>query len=137
MPALGQDRKHCIDPREIAFPSGTGARHQGAHRKIFGDRERRENLPSLRNLADPEVADLMAWPSGYVGAPIKDPAPRGLVHPRYGADQRALAGTIGAHDRNDRTLFDLDRDIVERLRVSIIHIEIFDAKHQPTASAPR
>ena len=114
-----------------------GPRHQSAHRKIFGDSERWEYLPSLRNLADPEIADLMAWPSGYVSAPIKDPAPRGLVHPGYGADQRALAGTIGTHDRYDRTLLNLDRDIVERLRVAIKQINIFDAKLQPTASAPR
>jgi hypothetical protein len=95
-----------------------GTRHQSTHRKIFGDSKRREYLPSLRNLADSEIADLMAWPSGYVSAPIKDPAPRGLVHPGYGADERALAGTIGTHDRNDRTLLDLDRDIVECLRIS-------------------
>jgi hypothetical protein len=59
------------------------------------------------------------------------------VHPGYGADERALAGTIGTHDRNDRTLLNLDSDIIERLRISIVHIEIFDAQHQPTASAPR
>src|SRR5262245_4681091 len=114
-----------------------GTRDQSAHRKIFGDGERREHLSSLRNLADAEIADLMDWPSGYVSTPIKDPAARRLVHPGYSADERALASAIGAHDRNDRTLLDLDPDIVERLRVAIVHIEIFDAEHQPTASAPR
>ena len=120
MPALGQDRKHCIDTVEIAFAPGMGARHQSTHRKIFGDSERREYLPSLRNLADTEIADLVAWPSGYVRASIKDAAARRFVHSGYGADERALAGTIGTHDRNDRTLLDLDPDIVERLRVSVV-----------------
>src|SRR5262245_66356816 len=114
-----------------------GTWDQSAHSEIFGNGECREDLPSLRNLADPEIADLMAWPSGNVRVPINDPAARGLVHPRYGADERALAGAIGADDRNDSTLLDLDPHTVECLRAGMIHIETFGAQPHPNDSTHR
>ena len=76
-------------------------------------------------------------PSRYVRAPIKDAAARRLVHSGDGADERALARAVRSDNRDDRSLLDLERDVIERLRVAVKHVEIFDAEHQPTASAPR
>ena len=138
MPALGQHRKHRIDFLEILFAQGAGARQHRAHRKIFGNRQRREHLTALRHLADAEIADLMARPAGDVQCRDKGCGPRaGLCMPAMVRISERLAGAVGADNRDDRALFDLERDAIERLRVAVKHIEIFDAEHQATASAPR
>ena len=58
------------------------------------------------------------------------------MHAGERADQRRLAGAIGADDGDDGALLDVERHAVERLGVAVEHIEIFDAQHH-TASAPR
>ena len=74
--ALGQHRKQRIDLVEIARTGGARARQHRAHREIFRDRQRRKNLPAFGDLADAEIADLVARPAGDVGAAIKDAAAR-------------------------------------------------------------
>ena len=59
------------------------------------------------------------------------------MHAGDGADERGLAGAVGADDGDDRALGDLERDAVERLRVAVEDIEVLDRQHQATASAPR
>ena len=72
-----------------------------------------------------------------VGAAKHDAAARRPVHAGDGADERGLAGAVGADDGDDRALVDLERDVVERLRVAVEHVEVLDVQHQSTASAPR
>ena len=59
-----------------------------------------------------------------------------LLHSGDRADQRGLAGAVGADDGDDRALLDVERNAVERLDVAVEHIEVFDAQHH-TASVPR
>ena len=117
--------------------SGARARQHRAHVEILGDRERRKHLAAFGHLADAEIADAMAFPAGDVGAAELDAAARRAVHAGDGADQRGLAGAVRADDGDDRALGDLERHVVERLRVAVEHIEVLDAQHQSTASAPR
>ena len=58
------------------------------------------------------------------------------MHAGNGADERGLAGAVGAHDGDDGTRFD-GQHIIERLRVAVKQVELFYPKHQPKASAPR
>ena len=88
--------------------------------------KRREYLTTFGHLANAKIADLVARPTGNIGAAIEDAPARGLVHPGNGADQRGFAGAVGADDGDDRALLDLERDAVERLRVAVEHIEVFD-----------
>ena len=59
------------------------------------------------------------------------------VHAGDGADERGLAGAVRADDGDDRPFGDLERHVVERLRVAVEDIEVLDLEHQSTASAPR
>jgi len=65
-----------------------------------------------------------------------DATARGDVHARDGADERGLAGTIRAHDRDDVAFRDVERDAIERPRVAMEYIEVLHAQHH-SASAPR
>jgi len=58
-----------------------------AHIEIFGDRQRRENLSSLGDLPDAEIADPMARQPRDVGAAKDDAAAGRPMHPGDGADQ--------------------------------------------------
>ena len=53
-------------------------------------------------------------------------AARRLVHAGDRANQRGLAGAVGADDGDDRALLDLQRNAVERLRVAVEQVEVFD-----------
>ena len=118
--------RFCVAPR-------ARARQHRAHLEVFGNRQRRENLPALGHLADAEIADAMARPAGDIGAAEQDAAARRPQHAGDGADQRGLAGAVGADDGDDRALLDVERHAVERLRVAVEHIEVFDARasHAP------
>ena len=59
---------------------------------------------------------------------------RARAHAGDGADQRGLAGAVGADDGDDLALRDLERDAVERLGVAVEEVEILDREHQPRAS---
>ena len=134
--AFGEHRKERKHALAIVFAASARARQQSAHFEIFGDRKRRENLPAFRHLADAEIADAMARPAGDIGRAEQDAPARRPQHAGDGADERSLAGAVGADDGDDRALFDVERYAIERLRVAVEHIEVFHAQHH-TASAPR
>jgi hypothetical protein len=62
--------------------------------------------------------------AGDVGAAKQDAAARRPEHAGDGADQRGLAGAVGADDGDDRAFGDLERHAVERLRVAVEHVEV-------------
>ena len=70
-----------------------------------------KHLPALGDLADAEIADAVARPAGDVGAAEADAAARRSQHAGDGADQRGLAGAVGADDGDDRALLDLKRSM--------------------------
>jgi hypothetical protein len=79
----------------------------------------------------------VAFPSTDLDIAERDASARRPVHAGDGADEGGLAGSVRPDDSNDRPLTDLERHVVERLRVAVKDIEVLDAQHQSTASAPR
>src|SRR5205085_12450906 len=104
--------------------------------KVFRDRERRKNLPAFCHLPDAEVADTITRPARDVAAAIADRAACRSQHAGDGADQRSLARTVRADDRDDRTFFHFERGAVERLRIAVAYVDALDGEHQ-IDSAPR
>ena len=85
----------------------------------------------------PRLQTLVARPAGDLVVVKADlPACR-LDHAGNGADQRGLAGAIGADNRDDRALRHFERNAVQRLRIAIEHVDLVDPQHQCTASVPR
>ena len=78
----------------------------------------------------------MAGPAGNVDVAKNHPAPHLPLHAGERADQRGLAGAVGADDGDDRALFHLERYAVERLQVAVEDVEIFDAEHQALSCYP-
>ena len=58
------------------------------------------------------------------------------LHSGQRANERRLAGAIGADDGDDGTLLYFERNVIKRLDVAIEYVEVFDEEHQ-TASTPR
>ena len=52
-----------------------------------------------------------------------------FVHAGDGADERGLAGAVGADNGDDGALLDVERNAVERLGVAVEHVEVFDPEH--------
>src|SRR5262249_29255806 len=115
----------------------TRTRQHGANLEVLHHRERREHLSAFGDLPDAEVADPIAFPARDVRAAKLDAPARGAMHPGNGADERGLAGAVRPDDGHDRALLDLERNVLERLGVAVMDIEILDAQHQSIASAPR
>src|ERR1019366_3972145 len=137
MAALGQGREQRVDFFEVAIAQGTRARQHGAHIQVLDRRQGRENLAAFGDLTDAETADLMPRPAGDIQAAEIDVAACRLVHPGDGADERGLAGAVGADNGDDGALLDLERDAVERLGVAVEHVEIFNLQHHAITSAPK
>jgi hypothetical protein len=78
----------------------------------------------------------VARPAGDIDVAVENAAARRRLHAGNGADQRGLAGAIGANNGDDGALFDIERDAVERLGIAVEDIEVLDAEHQ-TVSTPR
>jgi hypothetical protein len=110
------------------------ARQHGAGQQVLGNAQGRKHLAAFRHLADAEIAHLVARPARNVGAAIEDASARRPVHAGDGADERGLAGAIGADNGDDGALGDVERDTVERLRVAVEDVEILDPEHH-TSSA--
>ena len=57
------------------------------------------------------------------------------MHAGERANERRLAGAIGADDGDDGALLDVERDTVERLGVAVEHVEVFDGEHHTALRA--
>src|SRR4029079_18087811 len=79
---------------------------------------------------------LVRRQTGDVDIAQPDTATRGLQHAGNGADQRCLAGAVGADDSDDGALRHFERHVVERPQVAVADFEVRDGQHQ-TASTPR
>src|SRR5262249_41150399 len=134
---LGEYRKQREYPLEISRAMSAGARKHRRHVEVLRDRERRKHLPAFRHLPDAEIANAVAFPSADVDIAECDAAARRAMHARDRANERRLAGPIRADNGYDRSFVDVERHVVERLRVAMEDIEILDAQHQSPASAPR
>ena len=79
----------------------------------------------------------MTVETGNVGALVEH-APRSrLQHARDSANERRLAGAVGADDGNDFAFGHVERHAGQSLRVAVEEIEGFDAQHQCAAFMPR
>src|SRR5262249_7984311 len=112
------------------------ARQHGADLEILVHAQRGKNLPTLRNLADAEVAYAMARQAGDLGPAKADAAAGRAMHAGDCPDQRGLAGLSAARDRHDRSLIHDERNSLEHRGGLAEQIALLDAQHQ-SASASR
>ena len=85
-----------------------------AHLQIFEHRHAREDAAPLRRLRDPHARDLVRRHAGDVAPVIDD---RAVARLRIAADrhhQRRLAGAVGADQRDDLAVEDIEVDAAQR-----------------------
>ena len=121
----GQHRELGRAPRRCARPSSAG--------------RRRSSQPATRRFSRTVSDGNTPWPPGtwrdaerrdLVGRGVGDVAPVedhralvGLDHPADGLQQRRLAGAVGAEQRDDLALVDLEVDVEEHLHVAVEHLQ--------------
>jgi len=122
--------------QRLSAPAARARQHR-AHLQVLEHREAGEHLAPLGDLADAEVADGVRFQpeNGFL---LEGNRPGSwLLYSRNAADERGLAGAVGADDGDDLALGHAERDAIERLRVAVVQIEIFHFQHQTSVSSPR
>ena len=135
-PPLGEAREqgeHLVHRR---LRAAARARQERTDLEVLLDRERREDLAPLGDLADTEVADPVARLAGDVGAAEADASGPRPLHAGDGADQAGLAGAVGADDGDQLAAAHLQRDAVQRLGVAVEEVQPVNLEDH-TASSPR
>ncbi|MEZ5208836.1 MAG: hypothetical protein R2690_18110 [Acidimicrobiales bacterium] len=94
--------------------------------QVLGDAQRREHALAAGHHGDAELGDLVRRGVGDVTALEDDGAGVGLDHAGDGLQQGRLAGAVGAEQRHDLALVDLDVDVEEDLDVAVAHVELAD-----------
>jgi hypothetical protein len=95
----------------------------GTEFEVVLDRQVREHHATLGALRQTERHDLVRRDARDVPALEHDAAGLGRDQARDGAQQRRLAGTVRADERDDLALPDRDRDVLERVHCAVEHLE--------------
>ena len=118
LPHRIEHRKQGEDARKLRFQIGVAAR-PGAEPQIVLDRQRREHLPPFRHLRDAERHPPVRGQSLDRLAVEADRAAGDRLHAGNGAQQRRLAGAVGAEQRHDLAGATSQRDAVQRLDAAV------------------
>ena len=95
----------------------------GPEQEVLGHRHERKQMPPLGDLHDAAVDPLMSRQGGEVFVVQKDAAAARSHEPGDHAQGGGLAGGVGADQRDDLLVADLERDIGERLEVAIERVD--------------
>src|SRR5581483_6543012 len=112
---LGEPRKQRIDVLEVLLLARPGVPWRRAHLEVLENGEVGEDLAAFGDMADARLAHAMARPAGDVLAVEYHAPARRPLDAMDGADQRALAGAVGADDGDDLARVDAERDAGQRL----------------------
>src|SRR6185295_15984968 len=126
--AFLEAREHGEDVVESSFRLAARAREEAADLEVLEHAQAGEDLPPLGDLADAEVAGDMRLAAGNVLPLELDFPGAGLLDAGDGADERGLAGAVGADDGDDLALRHLERNVGEGLSIAVVQIQIPDPK---------
>src|SRR4051794_14174523 len=124
--ALLEAREQRVHAVEVLADAGGIAAREGAHLEVLEDAHAREDAPSLRRLGDPDLGDLVAGETLDLGAVEEDAAGPRRHDARDRPQRRRLARAVGADERDDLALVDLERDALERLDRAVEGMDVLD-----------
>ena len=96
------------------------------HLEVLPHGERRERAHAAGHLEHAAPGDLGGRGGGHVDAVEDDRAAVGLDDPRDGAQQRRLAGAVGAEQGDDLALVHLEVDVEQHLHAAVADVEVAD-----------
>ena len=122
-----QDRER-LEHRFDAFVDPAALVTDGPARgpQVVSHGERREHARATGNLCDTVRRDLAGWGVGDVATVQEDRAEVGFGEPRDRSQQCGLAGAVGAEERDDLALRDLEVDVEEDLELPVGDVEVVD-----------
>ena len=112
-------RGNSVSTRSRSDVNSDGLGGGGAHLQILQHRHAREDAAAFRRLRELEPRDLVGRHAGDVAAGEFN---RALAGARIAADrhhQRGFAGAVGADQRDDLALVDLEIDALERHHAAV------------------
>ena len=118
--------QHRLEARGPLRPRGAPV---GAELEVFQHAERREDAPALRNVRDAERGALVRGERAHVPAPELETPRRAPDGARDRPEQCGLAGSIGADDRDELALTDLEGHLVEGAQAAVGDAEPRDLQH--------
>ena len=118
----------CRAPPRCARPRSFWSRRsiQPAVAQVLGDGQRRERRPAAGHEHDAPGRDLVGGGVGDVAAVEDDRALVGRDQAGDRLEQRRLAGAVGAEQRHDLALVDLEVDVEQHLHVAVADVEAPD-----------
>src|SRR5712672_787987 len=119
-----KQREHVV--RNIAV---LALQRSEAGLEIFLHRQQRKNLAALRHETDAAPRPLIGPETRYVGAIERDRTAGDRILADHRAQQAGLADAVAAEHARHLTRFGRERDAAQRLRGSIVEIDIFDLQH--------
>ena len=127
--ALPEARKMRVDLLDIGGDPGFVAAGHRAELQILLDRDAQKRAAPFRHMRDPEPHDVLGGPAGD-----RPPVETDLAICPHHAAERAqhgrLARAIGAEQRADVPLADVEADPVQRLVLPVEGVESFDLQHR-------
>src|SRR5690348_18290247 len=97
--------------------------------EIFAYRHLAEQLARFRALHEAAAGDLRRCRAAQLLAVARDLAAVGQ-EARDGVEQCGLAGAVETDDRDELALMDVDRDVLQRLRLAVEHADILDLEQR-------
>src|SRR3954453_18667286 len=131
--ALLEAREERVDAVDVLADPGAVAAGERAHLEVLEDRHPREDAPPLGRLGDPDLGDRVARQALDVAAVEDDPPGPRRDDARDGPQRRRLAGAVGADQRDDLALVDLERDALQRLDRAVERVDVLDDEDRVVA----
>jgi hypothetical protein len=103
-----------------------------ADQDVVEGRQLAEHLGVLERARDTPPRDLMRRQRAQVVAAESDPALRRTVEARDHVEHGRLAGAVGADQREDLPIADLEAEPAQRREAAEADREIFDTEHRLT-----
>jgi hypothetical protein len=110
---------------------------EAAHLQVLGHRQRREHAPALGRDGDALAHDVVRGQVGDVPAVQQDVAAAGARAAAHRHQQRGLAGAVGADQRDDLALVDVQADLVDGADGAVVGAQLPELQHARHHSSPR
>jgi hypothetical protein len=135
--ALAQPREQREDALDVVADAGAVAARERAHLEVLAHRHPREDPPALGRLGDAQGSDLVPGEAGDLDALEADVARPGRHDAGDRSQRRGLPRAVGADQRHDLAVADLERDALERLDRPVVRVDVLDAQQHVVAVARR
>ena len=125
---LLQDREHGEGVRHVLLHPVVGV-EEGAEAQVLLDRQVGEDLPALGRLGEAVADALVGRDGGEALAAEGDGAAGDRLDAGEAAQERRLAGAVGADDGDDLAGVDREVDAVQHLDAAVARAQALDVKH--------